>query len=159
MMTMIKPILLTAALPVLFAGCVSTNPNTAFENVGTNVTARTGQQIRWLRADADRSEIEKVVGELLQTNLTARSAVAIALLNNRALQAEFEEVGISQADLAQASRLRNIEIVGSWRFPNRPPSILNAEYSAAGDFLDLLTLPARKKIAARNLHATAGFMR
>ena len=70
------------------------------------------------------------------------------------MRADFEQIGISQADLAQASRLPNIELAGSWRFPDRPPSAVDVEYSAAGNFLDLLTLPARKKIAARNLEQT-----
>jgi cobalt-zinc-cadmium efflux system outer membrane protein len=56
--------------------------------------------------------------------------------------------------LAQASRLHNIELAGSWRIPNRPPSIVDSEYSASADFLDLLTMPARKKIATRNLEQT-----
>jgi cobalt-zinc-cadmium efflux system outer membrane protein len=153
MMTMIKPILLIAALPLVFAGCTSTNPKAAFDHVNKTVNARTGQTVQW-RIGSASNEIAKVIEPLLQTNLTAQSAVMIALLNNRSLQAEFEEVGISQADLAQASRLRNIELAGSWRFPDRPPSIMNAEYSAAGDFLDLLTLPARKKIARRELEQT-----
>ena len=154
MMTMIKPILLTAALPLLFAGCTSTNPKAAFNDVGKTVAARTGQQVRWARDDSQRNEVAMTVETLLQTNLTVPAAVTIALLNNRSLQAEFEEVGISQADLAQAARLKNIVIVGSWRFPDRPPSLTDAEYSAAGDFLDLLTLPARKKIARRELEQT-----
>jgi cobalt-zinc-cadmium efflux system outer membrane protein len=90
----------------------------------------------------------------LKTNLTASTAVTVALLNNRSLQAGFEEIGISQADLAQASRLQNIEIAGSWRFPNRPPSAADIEYSVAGNLLDLLTLPARKKVAVQNLEQT-----
>ena len=57
-------------------------------------------------------------------------------------------------DLAQASRLHNIQLFGSWRFPNQPPSIVDTGYSAAADILDLLTMPARKKIAARNLEQT-----
>jgi len=154
MMTMLKPILLTAALPVLFAACTSTNPKAAFDDLSKTVAARTGQQVQWSRDDSQRKEIAMTVETLLQTNLTAQSCVAIALLNNRVLQAEFEEVGISQAELAQAARLKNIEIAGSWRFPDRPPSVVNAEYSAAGDFLDLLTLPARKKIARRELEQT-----
>ena len=97
---------------------------------------------------------EEAVNALLQSNLTAQSAVTITLMNNRSLQAEFEEIGISQAELAQAARLRNIEITGSWRFPDHPPSMMNAGYSAAGDFLDLLTLPARKKIATHALEQT-----
>lgn len=154
MMTMIKTILLTATLPVLFAGCTTTNPTAAFDDVDKTVHARSGLQVQWSRDDSQRKEIAMTVETLLQTNLTAQSCVAIALLNNRALQAEFEEVGISQAELAQTARLRNIEIAGSWRFPNRPPSLMNAEYSAAGDFLNLLTLPARKKIARRQLEQT-----
>jgi len=152
-MTPGKPILLAGLLPLVFAGCTSTNPKGAFEDIGKIVHARSGQRVEWMR-DGESKELAKTVGMLLETNLTAQSAVAVALLNNRSLQAEFEEIGISQAELAQASRLRNPEIAGSWRFPDRPPGITDVEYSAAGDFLDLLTLPTRKKIAARNLEQT-----
>ncbi len=138
--------ILVAVLPLVLVGCTSTNPKAALDDVNKTVAARTGQQMRGMNND--------VMNVLLRTNLTAPSAVTIALLNNRSLQAELEEVGISQADLAQASRLRNIQIAGSWRFPDRLPSLIDAEYSAAGDFLDLLTLPARKKIAKRELEQT-----
>src|SRR5207247_5435852 len=40
---------------------------------------------------------------------------------------------------------------GFWRVPTHGSTVANAEYSLAQDFLDLLTLPARKAIAARNL--------
>lgn len=143
---MIKPILLLTALPLVFAGCTSTNPKAALDDVNKTLAARMGLPMQGAG--------NHTVSALLQTNLTAQSCVAIALLNNRSLQAEYENIGISQADLAQAARLKNIEIVGSWRFPNRPPSLTDTEYSAAADFLDLLTLPARKKIARRELEQT-----
>lgn len=130
----------------MIAGCASTNPKAAFNDVDKTVMARTGHQIGGMSND--------VVNVLLQTNLTAQAAVTIALLNNKSLQAEFGEIGISQAEVAQASRLHNIQLFGSWRFPNQPPSIVDSEYSAAADVLDLLTLPARKKIAGRNLEQT-----
>lgn len=142
----IVPIILIAVLPLTIVGCVSTNPNAALNDVGRAVAERTGQQINGASKD--------IVNVLLQTNLTAQSAVTIAMLNNKLLQAEFEEIGISQAELAQASRLHNIEFAGSWRLPDAPPSYVDAEYSASADFLDLLTLPARKKIATRNLEQT-----
>src|SRR5438093_4859026 len=154
MMAPTKSLLLAAALPLAFAGCTSTNPKAAFDDVGKHVAARTGHDVRWMRDDAARDEIEKAVKTLLQTNLNAQSAVSIALLNNRTLQAEFESIGISQAALAQASRLRNPQFSGFWRLPTHGPSVVNAEYSLAQDFLDLLTLPARKQIAARNLEVT-----
>ena len=150
----IVKLILSALLPVAIAGCASTNPKAAFNGVSQNVTARTGVSVQWWRDNSSSNEITEAIVPLLNTNLTAQTAVTIALLNNRSLQAEFEEIGISQADLAQASRLHNIEIAGSWRFPDRPPSAVDAEYSAAGDLLDLLTLPARKKVAARNLEQT-----
>jgi len=39
--------------------------------------------------------------------LSAADAVQVALLNNRMLQADFEELGISEADLVRAGRLPN----------------------------------------------------
>ena len=152
-MTIIKSILLAGLLPLMFAGCTTINPKAAFDDVGKKVSNRTGNEVRWMRDDAARDDIEKTVEALLQTNLTAQSAVSIALLNNRTLQADFEEIGISQADLSASSRLRNPEFEGFWRLPTHGGG-LNAEYSLAQNFLDLLTLPARKKIAARNLEAT-----
>ena len=153
MTALMKPILLLAAVPVAFVGCTSTNPQRAFDDTAATVAARTGHQVQWMR-DGESKELATAVATLMETNVTAQSVVSVALLNNRSLQAEFEEIGISQAELAQVSRLRNPEIVGSWRFPDRPPGMANVEYSAAADFLDLLTLPARKKIAARNLEQT-----
>ena len=150
---MFKIILLTTIVPLALVGCASTNPKAAFNDVGKTVNARTGQSVQW-HNNSSSNEISMAIEPLLKTNLTAQAAVTIALLNNRALQGEFEEIGISQADVAQASRLQNIEIAGSWRFPNRPPSGTDIEYSAAGNLLDLLTLPAKKKVAARNLEQT-----
>ncbi len=154
-MIALKPALvLLTATPVLFIGCTSTNPQRAFDDTAATVGARTGHRVQWMRDDAAREEVEKAVASLLQTNLTANRAVAIALLNNRSLQADFEDIGVSQAALAQASRLRNPQFDGLWRVPTRGGGAVNAEYSLAQDFLDLLTLPARKKIAAQNLEIT-----
>ena len=138
----------------MIAGCASTNPQAAFDDVDKTVNTRIGESVQWPRNDSTNNEIAMVIEPLLKTNLTASVAVTIALLNNHSLQAEFEEIGISQADVAQASRLKNIEIAGSWRFPDRPPSAADIEYSAAGNLLDLLTMPAKKKMAARNLEQT-----
>lgn len=152
-MTLTKFVLLAATVPLVFTGCVSTNPKPAFNDVNRTVSARLGETVEWPEHPSS-PQITQAVDTLLKTNLTAQSATAIALLNNRSLQAEFEQIGISQADLAQASRLQNPVIFGDWRVPDRPPSAVDAEYSAAGNILDLLTLPARKKIAARNLEQT-----
>ena len=43
------------------------------------------------------------VKQLLAKPLTAASAVQIALLNNRGLQAAYNELGISEAQMVEAS--------------------------------------------------------
>src|SRR5262245_5013759 len=132
-MLALKPILLVATLPLAFVGCTTTNPKSAFDHVGKQINERTSYNVLWMRDDAQRGEIEKAVEALLQTNLSAQSAVAIALLNNRSLQAQFEEIGVSQAESAQASRLRNPQFEGFWRVPTGGPTVVNAEYSLAQD--------------------------
>ncbi len=65
------------------------------------------KEIVWARSDAERNGIDARVAELLRQPLSADAAVQIALLNHRGLQASFHELGISEADLVQASRLPN----------------------------------------------------
>ena len=66
-----------------------------------------GKDLQWARGDDERNRIETRVAELLAKPLDADAAVQLALLNNRALQAGFEALGIAEADLVRASRLPN----------------------------------------------------
>lgn len=154
MTSLAKSILFTTAVPLLLTGCATTDPKPAFDQLGSTVATRIGQRVQWLAQDGQIDEAQNTVRAALQTNLTPQSAAAIALLNNRGLQAEFEELGISQAELAQASRLRNPILTGFARFPTGGSGVANLEGELAQDLLDLLTLPVRKKVAAINLEAT-----
>src|SRR5947207_10567236 len=124
---MSKLLLLAATAPFAFAGCTTTNPKAAFDQLGDTVASRTGQRVQWLAGDSEIENVRRMVESALQTNFTAHSASAIALLNNRALQAQFEELGISQADLAKASRLRNPTFTGFARFPTSGAGAANIE--------------------------------
>ena len=88
---------------------------------------------------------------LLRGPLNADRAVQVALLNNRELQARFEEIGIAQADVIQAGLITNPNFSANFRFPDRSPSGTNIEYSIAQNFLELLVLPLRKRIANAQL--------
>jgi cobalt-zinc-cadmium efflux system outer membrane protein len=139
---------LTGATAAFLAGCTSPDPTAAIQDVEKTVAARTGSTLRWSQNDEESKEVREAIDALLQTNLTAEAAIQIALWNNPALRAELEEIGISQAEVAQAGLLRNPQFGASWRFPDRPPSAANMEYSVVGNFLDILMLPVRKKVAA-----------
>jgi cobalt-zinc-cadmium efflux system outer membrane protein len=141
------------ALSLVFAGC-RTNPATGFADVQQTVGSRTGQTVEWPRTTAESDKTKAAVTNLLGQELTADSAVQVALLNNRALRATLEEIGISRADLLQAGLFSNPRFAASFRFPDRPPSAPNTEYSLTQDFLDLLLLPLRKRVAALQFEQT-----
>jgi len=136
------------------SGCASVNPRPAFEDVDQAVRERTGHSVRWARSVAETDALEEAVREMLREELTVDEAVRIALVNNRALQASFEEIGVSQADLVQAGLLSNPELTGFFRFPHGPASGSNVEVGIAKDFFDFLVLPLRKKLAAVQLEET-----
>lgn len=136
------------------SGCATVDPGAAFIDVSAKVRERSGQDARFMRSPADAQEIEGLVRELLKDELTADAVARVALVNNRELQATLQDLGIAQADLAQASRLSNPDFHGFLRFPDREPKGKNYEVSVFQDFLDILIRPLRKKFAAAQLEAT-----
>ena len=101
------------ALPALLAGaallggCASFSADGGFATVERTAKDRLGKDLRWARTDADQDGIDKRVAELLAKPLTMDDAVQVALLNNRGLQATFQELGITEAEVVQAGRLPN----------------------------------------------------
>jgi cobalt-zinc-cadmium efflux system outer membrane protein len=144
--------LILPAVAFLVGGCAT--PKASLDRVQETVAERTGKRVHWDRGGAEDAEIEETVRSLLAHKLTAERAVQIALLNNRDLQARFEEIGIAHADLIEAGLLKNPSFAASFRFPSSPPSGTNIEYSVAQDFLDFILLPLRKRIAAAQLAQT-----
>ena len=136
------------------AGCAAVPREAGFGRVQATVGDRTGHLVQWRGNTADDAAVDAAVRALLAHELTADQAVQVALLNNRHLQATFEDLGVAQADLVQAGLLKNPVFAASWRFPDRSPGGTNAEYSVTQDFLDLLILPLRKKVAAQQFEGT-----
>lgn len=134
----------------IFGGC-ATNPKASLPAVQETVTARSGLTTTWPQSAAEKSEADQAVVALLRSELTPDTAVQIAVLNNRELRATFEELGVSQADLVSASRLRNPTFAASVRWPNERPRGPNVEFSLASDLLDSLLLPLRKRVAREQL--------
>ncbi|OZA07187.1 MAG: RND transporter, partial [Methylotenera sp. 17-45-7] len=65
------------------------------------------QEVVWPKTDTEKNQISERVNELLSKRLDVDQAVQIALLNNKGLQADFYNLGISESDLVQAGRLPN----------------------------------------------------
>jgi outer membrane protein, heavy metal efflux system len=143
-----------AAALLLLGGCVSTTEQQqAFAPVQSDVAGLSSDRVVWNQdIDSDKLVTDET-WQRLKSPLDANAAAQIALLNSPDLQATFEEIGISQADLVQAGLLKNPVFAGSWRFPDVPPGITDAEYSITGDFLDLVLKPLKEKFARQNLAA------
>lgn len=95
----------------------------------------------------------QAVTALLRDDLTVDRAVQVALLNNPSLQATFEEIGLSQAELTQASLIENPEFSGFSRHA-RHVSGANVELSLVQNVFDVFIQPLRKKVAAATLEQT-----
>ena len=84
------------------------------------------------------------VDQLLRKPLTADTAVQVALLSNRGLQAAFNELGIAEAQMVAASLPPNPRF-GISKLSGRFE--VEIERQIVGSLLALITLPARAEIA------------
>lgn len=90
------------------AGCAGFSPDGGLGPVQQATRPHLAdKELVWARSDAERDRVDQRVAELLREPLAADGAVQVALLNHRGLQAEFHELGLSEAELVQASRLPN----------------------------------------------------
>ncbi|MEE8513455.1 MAG: TolC family protein [Gammaproteobacteria bacterium] len=142
-----KILLLAPVIVALLAGCTHVPRDGDFSEVERLVGERIPQKVHWYQGGEEDAQVKAALDDLLKEPLTATSAVQIALLNNRSLQSEYENLGIAQADLVQAGLLSNPVLFASIRFPNGGDGSNNTEFNIAKEFLDVLLRPARKRIA------------
>ena len=91
----------------VLGGCATFSPDGGFGLVEQTAKERLGKDLHWARSEADLDTIAQRVSELLVKPLTVDDAVQVALLNNRGLQAGFQDLGITEAEVVQAGRLPN----------------------------------------------------
>jgi outer membrane protein TolC len=125
------------------AGCTTFSKDGGFDAVAATAQARLGKEVRWARTADEHAKIDLQIVELKRKSLSVDDAVQIALLNNGALQASFQELGISEADLVQSGRLPNP------RFTLRHASaggLYDIEETLSMNVLSLLTTPYAHRI-------------
>ena len=140
---------------IMLGGCASFSPDGGFAVVEKTAKDRLGKDLRWARSDADQEIIALRVGELLAKPLSVDDAVQIALLNNRGLQAGFQDLGITEAEVVQAGRLPNpgISFGRSSRGDER-----EIERGIHFKLARLIALPAIGRIEARRFAQTQGLL-
>jgi outer membrane protein TolC len=142
------PTLTLVCAAIALSGCATTSPDDAASAVARMVQERTGATPRL--AGSDAQVLDQEVNALLAQPLSMDAAVRIALLKHPGLQATYWEVGVAQADLAQAARLRNPSL-GFSRLAGGGE--VEIERSIAFDLAGLLTLPLRQRMETRRFEA------
>ena len=138
-----------AALGV--CACAGFSPDSGFDAVADSARRNLVLDPKWPRTPEEQTKVDAQVAGLLSHPLSAADAVQVALLNNRMLQADFEELGISEADLVQAGRLPNP------RFDLRHAGAggqYDIEETLSFNVLALLTMPYARDIEKRRFAQT-----
>jgi cobalt-zinc-cadmium efflux system outer membrane protein len=135
-------------LLLVFIGCAQVPKKTGFSDVQKLVNQRVDYRLHWNQGSVADEQIAQAIENLLKVELSVDAAVQIALLNNQNLQATYEKLGITQANVVEAGLLENPVFFGQARFPDRSPSLTNLEFEVTQNFLNILMLPARRKLAA-----------
>ncbi len=130
------------------SGCQSATHDVGFSAVQSLVTERS-QTIT-----DEPMPAEATISSLLEGDLTLDRAIQIALMNNRDLRAEYQELGISKAEVIQAGLAANPILHSSTRFPNQGPDKTRLDLGLVENFLDLLVRPARKRLAETQFERT-----
>jgi outer membrane protein TolC len=139
------PMLGALGLALILSGCQTFSPNGGMELVSAVAGTELKKDMVAVRTAEDAEAARAVVARLLKRPLTAETAVQIALLNNRGLQAAYNELGIAEAVRVGQSLPPN---------PSFSISRLSGPVETEIDrqivisILALATLPMRAEIAA-----------
>src|SRR5713226_5352856 len=141
----VKPSHVTVLLSaVLLSGCATFSPDGGMTVVAKVAGETIKKDVILIRTTDDAERAQEAVRRLLRQTLSVDAAVQIALLNNRGLQASYNELALAEADLVQESLPPNptfsiFRIAGN--------GALEAERQIVGNILALSTLPFRSEIA------------
>ena len=129
----------------LLSSCTSFSSDQGMDAVSDMTKSALKADVSALSSDEDFDAAHQTVAVLLKRPLRADTAVQIALLNNRELQAAYNELGIAEAVRLRASlpsnpRFSVSRIAGSGAF--------EFEAQIVASILSLATLPARAEVAS-----------
>jgi outer membrane protein TolC len=137
--------MLVLGAALLLPACQTFSPDGGLGVVAETAGTALNKDVAALRTPEDAAAARAKVEALLRRRLTADTAVQIALLNNRGLQAAYNELGLAEVALVQASTPPNPSF--SVQRLSGPVEI-EVEKRVVANILALATLPARAEIAA-----------
>ena len=115
MMSSKKLLAFAAIASLALSGCVSTqdtvgysNPDAGFSTVTANASTAIGKNTVWIQNQEQAEEVASRVHAMVhKKTINADTAVQIALLNNKGLQAAYAELGMNAAEVWQQTLPEN----------------------------------------------------
>lgn len=147
---MIARAIAVLAAPFALAACQSFSQDGGMGAVTQFASSALQKEAVALRTEAEAKAARAKVEELLARSLAADGAVQVALLNNRGLQAAFNDLFAAEAEAVEASLPPN-PTFSIARLVSRPE--IEIERQVAINLLALATLPARSDIAREKFRA------
>lgn len=126
------------------AGCAAFSPDGGMTAVSDLSSRTIGKDVAFVRTPEDADAVGARVRQLLSRTLNAETAVQIALLNNKGLQAAYNELALAETDMVEQS-LPPTPVFSVSRISGNGASEI--ERQVVGDILALATLPFRSDIA------------
>ena len=129
-------------------GCATIKPvqhTSHFDEVQTLAQERVQAEIVWSQNPEQLEKNFQRAFALAKDGLTRDESAQIAVLNNRSLQAELEDLGLAAAALTQAGLLQNPTLEAFVAFPLH---VANSGLGLIGWLSDLWHVPRRKRVAA-----------
>lgn len=141
-------LLLASALAL--SGCATFSPDGGMTVVSDVAGQTLKKNVAFVRSADDAERVNAAVQHLLSRTLTVDAAVQVALLNNKGLQAAYDELALAETDLVKQGLPPNptfsiSDISGD--------GASEVERQVVGDILALATLPARSDIARDRFRA------
>jgi hypothetical protein len=134
-----------ALVGLLAAGCARFTDDDGMAPVTDSIRREIGRDAVKLSSPEDLRRARERVQVLLAAPLSEESAVQVALLNNRGLQAAYNDLGISEAEYVQASLPPNPAITVGRTFGTG--GFVEFGFQLVGNLLAFATLPRKTEVA------------
>jgi outer membrane protein TolC len=146
-MSTLTKLALVAVIGALVAGCAQFTGDGGMAPVTDSIRERIGKDAVKLSSAENTRRAREQVQAMLSEPLTEDGAVQITLLNNRGLQAAYNDLGISEAEYVQATLPANPAVTLSRTLGTG--GFVGFGLGVVGNLLSYVTQPKRREIARR----------
>lgn len=150
-MKFFKLVITLASANLILSGCATFTQDGGLAGVKEAAAQHIKQEVVWPKTEAEQQVVADRVSELLKQPMDVESAVQIALLNNKGLQASLFSLGISEADVVQAGHLPNPKFSMLYARNNGDYKI---EQALTFNIFSLITMPKMVEIERSNFEKT-----